>query len=105
MVTEVHIVVKTILDGRPYPELDTGIQCLKGFGHQVGRTVPHRPLAFVVTPGQQVERGVFVDAALRIPHFAVDLCSQHVSCEALADTHGHVQCGRAAFHLLYRSIR
>ena len=105
VLTEVHVVVKTVFDGWPYPELDTGVQRLKRLGHQVGRTVPHRALAFVVAPGQQVERGIFVDAALRIPHFAVDLSGQHVAREALADAHGYVQCGRAVFDLLYRSIR
>ena len=96
---EIHVVVEPVLQRRPDPKLHPRVQRLERLGQQVGRTVPHGLLARVVAPGEELQLSVFLDGALGIADFAVDLGGQHVPGEAFADARGDVQGSRSGCYL------
>ncbi len=56
---KIHIVVKTILDGGPDSEFDTGVQFLKGLCYHMRAGMPERFLALRVLPGIQHQLAIF----------------------------------------------
>ena len=88
---EVHVVVETVLHRRTDPKFDAGIQRFQRFSHEVGRAVPQGVHALLVARGQQLQGAIAGQRPLRVPHFAVHFGREHVSGQAFADGHGHVQ--------------
>ncbi len=93
LVAQVDVVVKAVLDGRTDPEFGAGIKCFHGFRQQVRATVPHRGLALVVLPSEQLHGAIAGQRAVRFAHLAVHLGGKHVPRQSFADAEGHVHGG------------
>ena len=104
LAAEVHVVIKSVLDGRADTKLDSGVQGLQSLCHKMGRGVPENPLGVVAVPLEQRYRSVLVDRAVQIVHNPVHLGGQNFGCKAGADALSNFVSGYSFYKWLYRSV-
>ena len=101
---EVDVVVEAVFDGRADGQLHAGVQCLKGFGHEVGRGMPVGGLTSRVVPGQDFDGSIFSKWAVQVADFAVDAHGQSVAGQAFADAVGQGVAGSARLDRANRAV-
>jgi hypothetical protein len=82
------IVVEAVLDHRPDGDLGVGKQALHGLGQQVRRGVPDDVERIGMLVGDDLERGIALDAERQIDQLAVDLAGQRGLGQTGADGGG-----------------
>ena len=82
MVPKIDIVIKTLLNGRPNPQSNPGVQSLQGLRQKVGTRMPKRRTRTGFIPFEQTKAGCFGKTSLQIPDFTVHLRRKNLSGQA-----------------------
>ena len=104
-VTRVHVIIESVLDGRPDAELDARIKLLQCLGQQVRARVPESVLTLFIFPFIKDEAGIFVDRAVQIHRFAVHAAGQNLLRQTRADAFCNLQTGNSVAVLTHGAIR
>ena len=99
-----EIVIEPVFNRRPYRHLGAGIQCLYGFGHDMGGIVPDQIKCIFGFACDDFDRAVRVDAAGQIQHFAVNFNRERGFCQARPDCRRQLRAGYGAVELFHTAI-
>ncbi len=100
----IHIIIKTVLDGRSDTEFNSRIQLLQCFGHEVSRRMPIRMFAFFVFPFQQLQCCILRNGARQIPCFIIYTCGKHFFSQAATNAFRYLQWRYSFFVLPNRTV-
>src|SRR5690606_27560516 len=103
--TKVDVVVEPVLHGRPYPELDAGVEGFQRFGKQVRTAVPEGVLTILIVPREQGQGTIARQGDVGVAHLAVHLGGKYIARKSFADIPGHVHGGGALVEAPDRTVR
>ena len=95
----INVVVETVLDCGTDTELNAGVECLQSLCQQVRRGVPECVLTLIIVPFEQFDVAVIIDRQVQVANLAINLSSQHLLCQTLADALGDLH-RRSPFGIL-----
>ena len=97
VVTQVNIVVETVLNGRSDAEFHARVEFLQSLGQQVCRRVPEGVLSFGVVPFVEFDFSVVLNGARKVDSLVIDIDRQNLFCQSGADALGNLHTGNTAF--------
>ena len=71
-VSQIHVIVESVLYRGSDTELDAGVKEFQSLGHQMGRRVPESGLGLLVLPFMQLELTAFRKGKLKVHYFSVE---------------------------------
>ena len=100
-----HIIVESAFDSRTNTKLNTWIQLLQSFSHQVSRRMPEGMFSLSIIPFVQFNATIFRDRTINFNNFTIHARSQNIVGQTRRNRLSDLKSSATSGVLTYRTVR